>query len=148
MVLFMIQAGPGYTSAKLLAVDATGPSTGEEVMSLMPQESSSLPVALPSTDPSFEAENSTPRFLPGEIVRKSRALRKRVLDPNLGVVLQIFTTYEPVTYKVHFFNGEDNQRDIYWEEDLMKLNPMETGLFLNDYPEDTREEILRLSRCA
>lgn len=85
-------------------------------------------------------------FSTGEIVRKGKALRARLTDPDLGVVLEVYSGYVPVTYKVLFFDGGENRRDIYWEEDLVKLNEMERSLFLAQYDDATREEILRHSR--
>jgi hypothetical protein len=69
-----------------------------------------------------------------------------MLDPNLGVVLQAYTGLEPVTYKVRFFDGEKSGRTMYGEEDLIRLTERERDLFLKQYPEVTREEILRDSR--
>jgi hypothetical protein len=104
-----------------------------------------LPVAFQPSTADVPEEKIVTRFVTGEIVRKGKDLRRSVLAPSLGVVTEVFTSTDPFTYKVTFFDGEDSRRDIYWDEDLVKLNPMERDLFLSDYPEEVRDTIRNMS---
>jgi hypothetical protein len=144
MVVFFVQGSPGAgpETAPPAVLSETAP--GVETQDAGPGPTGSLPVLLPELS-AARAMFSTP-FVAGEIVRKGKALRKRRLAPSLGVIVDVFTAYEPVAYNVVFFEGEDARRDLYWEEDLVKLNPMEVDLFMGEYPEGPREEIRKLAR--
>ncbi|MBW3623591.1 MAG: hypothetical protein KY468_09305 [Armatimonadetes bacterium] len=124
----------------------TAPASDQDHPASYPEpDSDTVSIDESARIPLEELAASALRFQPGEIVRKSKSLRGRVLDPHLGVVLDVYSGYEPVTYKIQFFDADGGRRDIYWEEDLVKLNPREKLLYLQRYPEAVQQKIQKSS---